>query len=345
MIKELTKRTILFLILLSAVLSGRAQIGGESTYQFLELTNSARMAALGGVQNALNDSTDLNLAYQNPALLHSEMNNILLVNYVNYFADINYGYASYAISTDSIGTFALGMHYINYGDFQEATEHGELTGSNFTAAEYALNIIWSNHYKRLRYGINIKPVLSVFESYQSFGLAADAGAAFSSKDGLTVAGITARNIGGQITTYYQDGNREPIPFNLQAGISMRLKHAPLVFAVTLQNLTNWDLAWNEEDNNDITTIFEREESFGKQFMRHMVFGVELLPSDNFTLRAGYNYQRRQELKFEDRLSTVGLSMGFGVKIKRFRLDFATSRFHLAGSSNLFSLAVNLNESW
>jgi len=78
-------------------------------------------------------------------------------------------------------------------------------------------------------------------------------------------------------------------------------------------------------------------------MRHVILGVEILPSDNFTLRAGYNYQRRQELKFDDRLSTVGFSLGFGIKIKRFRFDFATSRFHLAGSSNLFSLAINLND--
>jgi len=71
--------------------------------------------------------------------------------------------------------------------------------------------------------------------------------------------------------------------------------------------------------------------------------VEILPSDNFSIRAGYNFQRRQELKFDERLSTVGFSLGFGLKVKRFRLDFATSRFHLAGSSNLFSLAINLNE--
>ena len=52
---------------------------------------------------------------------------------------------------------------------------------------------------------------------------------------------------------------------------------------------------------------------------------------------------KQKLKFEDKLSTVGFSMGFGLRLNRFRFDFATSRFHLAGSSNLFSFAVNLND--
>ncbi len=146
--------------------------------------------------------------------------------------------------------------------------------------------------------------------------------------------------GTQITTYYQDGNREPIPFDLQAGISRRLEHAPLVFSVN--HATPEPLGFGQPEirfriTRIIINIYEREEGFGKQFMRHVVFGVELLPSDNFIIRAGYNYQRRQELKYDEKLSTVGMSLGFGVKIKRFRLDFATSRFHLAGSSNLFSL--------
>lgn len=334
----------LILLFILTVFTARAQIGGETTYQFLELTNSARVAALGGTQVALTDSSDLNLPFHNPALLHQAMGNTVLVNYVNYFMDINYGYASYARNYKGIGNFALGMHYINYGEFKEATELGELTGNLFNAAEYAFNIIYSNQYKRLSYGANLKPVFSVFESYSSFGLAGDLGLNFSSKDSMTHVALVARNLGGQITTYYEDGNREPIPFNLQAGISTRLKYAPVVLSLTMQHLTNWDLGWSDEENEQtLENWYKRQESFAKQIMRHAVLGVEIVPSQNFTLRAGYNYQRRQELKFEERLSTVGFSMGFGLKIKRFRLDFATSRFHLAGSSNLFSLAINLNE--
>jgi hypothetical protein len=333
----------LVLLFTLAFFSGKAQIGGETTYQFLELTNSARMAALGGNQIALTDSSDLNLPFHNPALLHTGMNNMMLVNYVNYFMDINYGYASYARSYNGIGNFALGMHYINYGEFKEATELGELTGNFFNAAEYSLNMIYSNHYQRLSYGVNLKPVFSVFESYRSFGLAADLGVNFSSKDSLTHVALVARNMGGQLTTYYEDGNHEPIPFNLQAGISTRLRYAPVIFSLTMQHLSNWDLGYSEAEEESLENWHELQESFAKQIMRHAVLGVEILPSDNFSIRAGYNFQRRQELKFDERLSTVGFSLGFGLKVKRFRLDFATSRFHLAGSSNLFSLAINLNE--
>ncbi|MCY1720317.1 type IX secretion system protein PorQ [Prolixibacteraceae bacterium Z1-6] len=340
-------RKIYFVFLFTfMVLAAKAQIGGESTYQFLELTNSARIAALGGTQIAISDSSDLNLSYNNPSLLHQDMANKILVNYVNYLTDINYGYVSYAKSYEGIGNFAVGMHYINYGKFDEATEAGELTGATFNAAEYALNLIYSNSYKWLNYGVNLKPILSSFESYQSVGIAADFGLNFTSKGGFTTVALVARNVGSQITTYYEDGNRESIPFNLQAGISQRLKHAPVVLSLTMQHLSHWDLAAPEEDPEFGTeTIYNRKESFLKQTMRHAVLGIELLPSENFVLRAGYNYQRRQELMFDEKGSTVGFSAGFGIHIKRFHIDYGISRFHLAGSSNLFSVAINLNNNF
>jgi len=239
------------------------QIGGESTYQFLELTNSARMAALGGNQIAINDSTDLNVAYNNPSLLMFGMKNMLAINYVDYFAGVKYGYAAYSFSTPLPGNLALGMHYINYGEFIEALPNGQKTGAIFNAAEYALNIIWSNEFKwehsekdslllatstddnrdsmrvsnqrRLTYGINLKPILSNFENYQSIGFAADLGISYFSRNGLTVTSLVARNIGTQITTYYDGAERESIPFDLQFGISQKLQHAPIRFAATMQH--------------------------------------------------------------------------------------------------------------
>lgn len=338
-------RCIWTLILLIGIIpfSGFAQIGGEHTYRFLSLTNSARIAALGGNQAAISDSTDLNLPYHNPSLLHSSMSGKLLVNYVNYLADINYGYASYAMPLRNLGTLAAGIHYINYGNFTEATEEGEITGHYFKAAEYALNIIWSNNYRKWKYGINIKPVLSSFESYQSAGIAFDAGISWSSVNGRSTFGMAARNFGTQISTYYENGEKESLPFDVLAGFSHKLAYAPIVLSVTAHNLNNWNLARPDDDPVPRPDQFyEPAEPAGKKIMRHLIWGAEIFPSPNFTVRAGYNYHLRQELKVEERLSTVGFSLGFGVKIKRFRLDYATTRYHLAGSSNLFSLAFNVS---
>ena len=85
---------------------GWAQKGGESTYSFLGLTNAARVAALGGEIVSLSDG-DINLVYHNPALLTFGMHNNLTLNYVNYFAGVNYGYAAYAYSRKVFSTIYL----------------------------------------------------------------------------------------------------------------------------------------------------------------------------------------------------------------------------------------------
>lgn len=334
---------ILILYICLIPFSGFTQIGGEHTYRFLSLTNSARVASLGGQQVAIGDSSDLNLPYHNPSLLHSSMSGKLLVNYVNYLADIHYGYASYAVPLRNLGSLAAGIHYISYGNFTEASEEGEITGNSFKAAEYALNIIWSNSYRKWKYGINIKPVLSSFESYQSAGIALDAGISWFSGNRRSTFGMAARNFGTQITTYYENGEKEPLPFDLLAGFSHKLAYAPIIFSLTAHNLNNWNLAKPDEDQiPDPDQFFEPDEPAGKKIMRHLIWGAEIFPSPNFTIRAGYNYHLRQELKVEERLSTVGFSLGFGIRIKRFRLDYATTRYHLAGSSNHFSLAFSVS---
>jgi hypothetical protein len=337
---QLKRGLILFSLFVGFSVS--AQIGGESTYQFLNMSNSARIAALGGIQVAVNDSTDLNLAYYNPSLLNNGAVDQLVVNYVNYLTDINFGYVAYAFSIGKYGTLATGMHYINYGKFTEADENGVRTGNSFSAGEYALNIIWSKQFNRWHVGATLKPILSAFESYQSVGIAGDLGVSVLSGNGRSSAGLVARNIGTQITTYYEGGQRESVPFEILAGFSQKLAHAPLIFSVTAQHLNHWNLTNPDTDQTGDPFQTEQVESFGKQFMRHILLGVELMPSEHFTIRAGYNYHLRQQLKLEERLSTVGFSLGFGVKIKRFSLDYSTTRYHVAGSTNLISLAFSFN---
>ena len=46
-----------------------AQIGGQSTYEFLNLTNSARLAALGGEFVSVTDN-DISLMMCNPSLIN-----------------------------------------------------------------------------------------------------------------------------------------------------------------------------------------------------------------------------------------------------------------------------------
>ena len=327
-----------------------AQTGGTYTYAFLNQTNSARVAALGGKSVAIPDA-DLNMPFHNPSLLSYEMDNHLVLNYVGYFADIKYGYASYARSMDKVGNFALGLHYIDYGDFPYADVYGVRNGY-FAASEYALNLIYSRKIDSFfTVGINVKPVYSSFERYSSLGIATDLGITYYNPDKLFTAALVLKNIGTQLTTYYGGAEREKLPFEVQAGLSQKLAYAPFRFSFLLQHLQQWDLQYDsQEDDQDIfntgeeiTSGSQKLESFGDNLLRHVIMGMEFIPGKNFYVSLGYNYLRRQEMKISDMPGMVGFSWGFGLRVSKFHFSYGRASYHLAGGSNHFSVSANLGE--
>ncbi len=344
------KLFFIFFLAIGLTVPTIAQIGGHYTYAFLNLTNSARVASLGGKSVSI-WGDDLNLPFHNPSLLNAQMDKHIVLNYVGYFAGIKYGYASFARDFGKKGTFAAGMHYSNYGTFTGADELGVLTG-DFRAAEYALNLIYSRKIdSMLSVGVNLKPIYSNLEAYSSFGLAADLGITYFNPERLFTAAVVMKNLGSQIIKYYEGAERENMPFEIQAGVSQKLLHAPFRFSLTLQHLQRFDLTYKSTiDNRNLFDPSNGEkitknkyEVFGDKLMRHAIFGMEFIPGENFYVSVGYNYQRRQELKVPISTGMVGFSWGFGLKINKYRFSYGRSTYHLAGASNHFSLSVNLSE--
>jgi hypothetical protein len=326
------KRLLIIISISFACVRLFSQTGGDNTYEFLNLTHSAFAAATGGL-SVSHPGSDLSLPYHNPALLNSSMRKDIALSYSRYLAGINYGYAAYGFGNDSVNNYAAGIAYINYGSFTEADEAGNITGT-FTAAEYAFNLIYSRTLDSLfTVGVDVKPVLSHLEKYFSAGICADIGITYINKESLLSAGVVIRNAGFQIKTYTGD-HSEPLPFEIQAGVTKQLAHAPLRFTLTLRHLEKYDLTYNYDTENDTGS-----NSVGENLMRHMVLGVELLPVKNFWAGAGFNYQRRAELRTTNKTGSAGLSWGFGFNARAFTLAFGRDTYHLAGAANHFSLVL------
>lgn len=338
----MNKTAILILIYLLVNLSVKAQSGGENIYEFLNLGSSARVAAMGGDQIALDD-VDADYSFYNPAALHPDLDQKVALNYVNYITDINYGYASYTKDYKKTGTFSLAMHYVNYGKFTEANEFGERTG-NFKASDYALIISYGRQLNtNFRVGASVKPIYSSLEKYSSFGLAADLALIYDSSNKLFRASVVARNFGYQLKAYY-GSHREDLPNEILIGMSTKLQHAPFRFALTYRHLEEFDMSYESELNSEDDSFSKsNKDSFSDKAFKHLILGTEFLPSKNFSIRLGYNFQRRVELKVDEKTSTVGFTWGFGVKVSRFRINFASAKYHLAGASNHFSISTRLSD--
>ncbi len=331
---------VIFILCGLSLCSGFCQTGGNGTYQFLDLTNSAKVAALGGTQIAISDN-DIGLTWYNPALLRDTMRNQLAMNYVSYIAGTGVGYVAYSPDIKGRNTFALAIHFINYGNFEGASETGQLTGT-FKASEYAINLFFSRQIaSRVRVGLNIKPIYSALESYHSFGIAADLGINYTVIDKYCLLSLVAKNIGHQITTYYQNGVFEKLPWDLEVGISRRLNTAPVKFLLTASHLNTWNLAYHDLPADQLTTQ-PASENFASLLMRHIVLGAEILPEQHVTLRLGFNYQRRKELAVESRPGMVGYSAGIGIKIPNFDFNYGIASYHLSSVVHYFSVTTSLS---
>jgi len=323
------------------------QIGGQHTYSFLDLPNSARILSLGGSNVSMRDD-DINMGYQNPALLNSSMNKRAALTWIDYYAGINYGNAAYGFDVRNYGTGSLSMQHVNYGTFQRADNTGNITGE-FNAGEYCLTAGFGRRVDSLfSVGVNIKTIFSSLDTYNSFGMAVDLGASYKSKDKLFEVGAVMRNFGYQFDTYVE-GNRESLPFQFQMGLTKGFKYVPLKFSLVATNLQQPDLTYKdparpEQSIDPLTgdTVIDKI-NLGNKIMRHAIAGVEFNISKSISFRLGYNYQRRQELKVDTRLKTVGISWGLGIKIYKFSLAYARSAYHLAGSPNQITVSAKLSE--
>lgn len=336
---------ILSIFLVFVNLPLHAQIGGNSVYKFLNLTSSARTAGMGSNNLAIKDN-DLGLALFNPSLITPDMHNNLSFSFVDFYTDVNYGFATYSRDFKKTGTYIGSVQYLNYGTFKYADATGYDTLGTFSANDLAVSVGWGRQLDSLfSIGANVKLIYSgYYEDYNSFGLAVDvAGTYFNSKNNLTVS-LIARNIGSQLTPY-TPGNYEPIPFELTLGMSQRLKHLPFRYSILLTNLQKWDLTYSSDSTDNNSTYDNPEKTgFGDKVFRHVVIGGEFIPSKFFALRVGYNYQRRQELGVNNKMGMVGFSWGLGLKISIFQFDYARATYHLNGSPNYISLRMTLGNS-
>lgn len=344
------KKIYLFIFCLFLFENTNAQIGGDHIFEFVNLSPSARITALGGQLLAVKDD-DLALAYENPGVLNTEMNRQLSFNYNFYAEGISNGYFAYGHEISKWGIMAHGgVQFINYGEFIRTDEFEQQQGT-FKASEYAITLGASRQlYENLSVGANLKLITSQLESYNSTGLLLDLGAYYQDTSSNFSAAVVVKNTGLQLSTY-RDDNRESVPFEINLGIAYRLEHLPFRLSVNYRNLDQWNILYDDPNVVDEGPLLGDDEpqersQFSKNvdnFFRHITFGGEFLfgKKENFRLRLGYNHLRRAELQVDNFRSLTGFSFGVGMKISKFRIEYGRGVYHLGGGVNHLSVSTNL----
>ena len=344
----MTRFYLILCMLIGASTVSFAQVNTETSFNFIDQPASSRVSGLGGVVNHIMDK-DLSLSYGNPALLNPSMDNQAVFSYSSFLAGSGYGFFAYGRDVEEVGTFAVNVLYMDYGTFQETDVSGQVIGE-FKAKETALNFAGSREiFDRLTAGAQLKFLFSNLEQYSAFGMGIDAALTYHIEEEFLTTSLVFKNIGGQMSSYYSGSEKEPLPFNIQLGVSKKMNHAPFRIGVVLDNLQNWNLSYtdpNLEGKTDPLTgepIVVEDPTFGDELMRHIIFSGEIVIENAFQFQIAYNYRRQKELKVIESPGLAGLSFGIGINIKSLSLSYALSNYTRGGTTNQFTLALRFNE--
>jgi hypothetical protein len=345
----MVKRTIIAVLFVCSMGFSYAQIGGNTVYNILNYSYSARISGLGGGLISV-DNDDPTMMIQNPSTISDKFHTSFGINFVDYFSNVGYGSAFYSHTFKKMGSFAFELRYIGYGSFTNTDETGNEFGT-FSVNDYAATVGWGRKLSdNLSIGANLKMIYSAYAENSSFGFATDVSGTYNIPDKMFSISLLFKNMGSQIVTY-TPGNYEKLPFDIQLALSKRLEHVPVRLHLSLHSLYKWDMTYEGDDDplldvDAITGEYKYPSVFSQQvnnFFRHFTFGIEILPSKNFSLFTSFNYNRNREMYIPQNKSAAGFSYGLAFNIKTFRLSLSRSHYAVGAAPIYINLASNIND--
>jgi len=345
--KNDSMRFILFTILAVISYMAAAQVGGERAFDFLNVSDNARVSALGG-RNISLKCGELGVAAANPSLLDSTCNNQLLFTRASHFESstgISHWNMAYANEYGN-HNYLVSANFVNYGSFGRYDELAQYSGS-FSAKDFALTMAVAHRLiPRVAVGASLKPIYSQMETYSSFAVATDYSATYTDTAHLFTIAAVVRNVGFQLKPY-TSANHEQLPWGVDVGYTQKFRYAPLRLSLTYHDLQTFDTRYREAAVVNSFTGEKSEmgklERFSKNLMSHIVVGAELLLFKNMYVAAGYNYKRYREMDFETRSGITGLSFGMGLKVYRFHISYGREKYHSSGATNVFTFSADLDD--
>ena len=324
-------RKILALVFCSLAIAGWAQIGGRQTFDFLHVPAHARLAAMGGVNVSLADR-DLNFFHSNPSLAGDTLNGFASAGYQFYVGDVGNALFSYALDLGRYGQLLAGIQHTNYGSLQGYDENG-LETLEYTSSETALVVGKTHQIGHFRLGATLKAVFSNIAGYRATAMMLDLGGIFSHPTRELTIGLTLKNMGFVFTEYSNTSSSE-LPFDVQAGITMKPEYMPLRFSLTGYHLTKGRLLYEGPLGERSSTL--------RNVLGHLTLGAEILLHPNANILVGYNYLLHRALLSETGGRGAGLSYGFSLFVKPVEFVFSRNAYTVGNAGYSFTLLTNTN---
>lgn len=309
-------------------------------YNFLNVPSSTHAFGLGGI-NISTVADDIMMIDQNPALLGPEMEMQVGMNYTRWLGNSNFAGVKFGMPVNDKSAWAVGLQYLDYGKIDGYDEFGHATGQ-FSPKDMAVSAFYSHDiYGNWRGGATLKFLYSAYSDYTALALATDLGVNYYDPDRDLSLSLTVMNLGGQVKRFADAYDR--LPIDVRFGWTQSFGTFPVRFNVTLWNLTKWHLPYYDSGDGTEMKPGEWKDSFGSNLFRHIIFGLDFVPSDRFYVALGYNYKTRTDMSTYHRSFLSGWNLAAGLNVKNFGIGIGFGQPHSGGTTLMLNLSTNLYE--
>jgi len=270
---------------------------GTTAVDFLKIGVGARPSAIGGAYTAV--SGDAWGMLWNPAGLACLDRSEIALMHIEWFQGIDYEFAGYAQPVESGLAFGAGITYVDLGSIERTTwDHTDGSLGSFRSCDTMVSLAAGYQLSpAVSAGGGFKFISEKIDSRTAMAGALDVGAIYSPVEHISFA-VAVQNLGTKIK-FYSDG--ADLPLNFSFGTAVRLL------------------------NNDMVVVLDLNKGLDTK-LRFGV-GAEYRAFNIIALRAGYN--SRNDLD-------TGLTVGTGLRIQDFSLDYAFVPFGDLGNTHKLS---------
>ncbi|MDX9869320.1 MAG: PorV/PorQ family protein [Candidatus Cloacimonadales bacterium] len=312
------KRNIILIItlLLCMQLFATHKNAGTAGFQFLKMHYSARALGMANAFTAAKD--DVDLVYFNPAGLAKRNSSAMKSNYINYVDDMNGGSFAFVMTYTEQMKAAIFAQYLNSGSMQRtiiADDGSYAFDGEFSASEMVIGVsLAQTVHEMLDLGVNVKYMLENLDDESASAAVIDLGLIHQTQNENLVIGASIRNIGLQLSYFTEEKIKEKMPTVLAIGANY-----------TFNEKLCGSLDLVRPLDNDV----------------YAKLGIEYEVVPIMSIRAGFD-SRSSDYRAGGTFDAMsGLSAGFGIRYKRYILDYGVASMGDLGWNNQISIGYSL----
>lgn len=299
---------LLFVLILVPSMLFATGSAGTVGFEFLRIHPSARPSAMAGAFVAI--PGDQSSLYFNPGGIAEVNMRSGSFTYVNHVLDLSSGFIGFVNPKLGPGNLGVGIHYMDYGDFDGKDSEGRDTGT-FGASSISFAFAYAmKFYKVVLVGASFKYIRSGIDNYSADAIAFDAGAIYHTPIQDLDVGVSVSNVGQSTSAFVE--TKDPLPLCIRAGFSKRLAHLPLLIGFSLYKYTDYD--W------------------------YGALGGEFTLTEYLFLRLGYDSLGRDLHVDSSKDRFAGVSIGLGLLWRNVHFDYSFSSVGIVGSLNRVSVS-------